>query len=191
MPKLWNDTIDAHRQAVTGAILDTAAALVYAHGLPAVTMSRIAQDTGIGRATLYKYFSDVESVLMAWHQRAVGKHLEMIAGIAAQEGDPVVRLTKALETYALISHEHHGSELAALLHRGEHTAHARNHLDRFVTALIAEGVTSGELRNDVPAEELASYCLHALSAASGLPSKAAVLRLVGVTISGLLRHNHP
>ncbi len=32
---------------------------------------------------------------------------------------------------------------------------------------------------------LASYCLHALKAAHGLPSKAAVRRLVAVTLSGL------
>ena len=56
MPKLWNETIAAHRAAVRDAILDTAVALVAEHGLAAVTMSRIAAQTGIGRATLYKYF---------------------------------------------------------------------------------------------------------------------------------------
>jgi len=34
-------------------------------------------------------------------------------------------------------------------------------------------------------EELARYCVHALAAASGLPSKAAVRRLVMVTLAGL------
>jgi hypothetical protein len=33
--------------------------------------------------------------------------------------------------------------------------------------------------------ELASYCLHALTAAGTLPSKAAVRRLVTVTLAGL------
>jgi hypothetical protein len=37
----------------------------------------------------------------------------------------------------------------------------------------------------VPAAELASYALHALGAASVLPSKAAVKRLVAVTLAGL------
>jgi hypothetical protein len=32
---------------------------------------------------------------------------------------------------------------------------------------------------------LAGYCLHALTAANGLPSKAAVDRLVAVTLAGL------
>src|SRR5687767_12640605 len=69
VPKLWNETIEAHRQAVQEAILDTTAALVEEHGLTAVTMSAIAEKTGIGRATLYKYFSDIETVLSAWHER--------------------------------------------------------------------------------------------------------------------------
>ncbi|MDQ3153275.1 MAG: TetR/AcrR family transcriptional regulator, partial [Actinomycetota bacterium] len=56
MPKLWNETIEAHRRAVIDATLDTTWALVTEHGLLSVTMSQIAEKTGIGRATLYKYF---------------------------------------------------------------------------------------------------------------------------------------
>jgi hypothetical protein len=41
------------------------------------------------------------------------------------------------------------------------------------------------VRGDVASGELAEYCLHALSAAAGLPSKAAVSRLVSVTLAGL------
>src|SRR5918999_351653 len=43
MPKLWTDTIEAHRREVRDAILDTAAALVDERGLLAVTMSQIAE----------------------------------------------------------------------------------------------------------------------------------------------------
>ncbi|HKA49020.1 MAG TPA: helix-turn-helix domain-containing protein, partial [Candidatus Dormibacteraeota bacterium] len=56
MPKLWKETIEAHRREVGEAILDTTVALVIEHGLRSVTMSQIADQTGIGRATLYKYF---------------------------------------------------------------------------------------------------------------------------------------
>ena len=35
------------------------------------------------------------------------------------------------------------------------------------------------------AEELASYCLHAITAAADLPSKASVRRLVRVILAGL------
>ncbi|WP_291415838.1 TetR/AcrR family transcriptional regulator [Actinophytocola sp.] len=63
VPKLWTETIDAHRQAVRDAAMDATAALVADQGLASVTMSRIAEHTRIGRATLYKYFPDVASIV--------------------------------------------------------------------------------------------------------------------------------
>jgi AcrR family transcriptional regulator len=184
VPKLWEETIEAHRRSVRDATLDTTAALVARHGLRSVTMSQIAEETGIGRATLYKYFPDVEAILVAWHERQVGGHLEHLIELQEQGGDSRQRLAAVLEAYALIHHEHHGTELAALLHRGEHVARAQRHLSDAVRDLLAEGARSGDVRDDVAPAELASFCLHALTAASGLPSKAAVRRLVGVTLAG-------
>ncbi len=185
VPKLWNETIESHRRAVGDAILDTTAALANEHGLRSVTMSQIAEQTGIGRATLYKYFSDVEAILVAWHERQVNAHLEHLARIRDQAGDARKRLEAVLEAYALIAYEHHGSDLAALLHRGRHVARARQQLSDFIRDLLAEGARGGYLRDDVAPEELASYCLHALGAAGSMPSKAAVRRLVGVTLAGV------
>jgi len=185
VPKLWTETIEAHRREVRDATLDTTAALVAEHGLRAVTMSQIAEETGIGRATLYKYFPDVEAILVAWHERQVTGHLEHLAKVRDQPGDPGERLRAVLEAYALISYEHHGNELAAQLHRGEHVARAQQHLRHFIRDLLTEGAQMGDLRDDVAPDELASYCLHALAAASSLPSKAAVRRLVMVTLAGL------
>jgi AcrR family transcriptional regulator len=185
VPKLWNETIEAHRRAVRDATLDTTAALVAAHGLRSVTMSQIAAETGIGRATLYKYFSDVEAILVAWHERQVAGHLGYLGQVRDQAGSAGERLQAVLEAYALISHQHHGTELASLLHRGEHVARAQQQLSDFIRDLLAEGAATGVLRDDVAPDELASYCLHALTAARSLPSKAAVRRLVMVTLAGL------
>ena len=76
-------------------------------------------------------------------------------------------------------------ELAALLHRGEHVARTQQHLSDVIRDLLAETAESGDLRDDVAPAELASYCLHALTAAGSLPSEAAVRRLVTVTLAGL------
>ena len=81
MPKLWNETIEIHREAVRRAVLDAAARLVAGHGVSGVTMSAIAQSAGIGRATLYKYFPDVESILVAWHERQVESHLAELMNV--------------------------------------------------------------------------------------------------------------
>ena len=189
MPKLWNATIEAHRHEVRDAIMDTTAALVSKHGLHAVTMSQIAEETGIGRATLYKYFSDVEAILVARHERHVADHLSQLAEIRDRTNDPRERLKAVLEIFALIVHErahqHSGTETAALVHRSEHIAKAERRLREFVEDLLEECATAGIVRRDVAAGELARYCIHALMAAAGLPGKAAVRRLVTVTLSGL------
>jgi AcrR family transcriptional regulator len=185
VPRLWNETIEAHRAAVRDAILDTTGAMVAEHGLLSVTMSRVAEETGIGRATLYKYFPDVEAILIAWHERHVSGHLEHLAEIRDQPGDPRKRLEAVLEAYALIEHNGHASELSALLHRGEHTDRARQHLTNIIRDLLREAADTGHIRDDIVPEELAGYCLSALAAASSLPSEAAVRRLVTVTLAGL------
>jgi AcrR family transcriptional regulator len=185
MPRLWNDTIEEHRQAVRDATLDATASIVAKRGLASVTMSEIAAATGIGRATLYKYFPDVEAILVAWHERHITGHLEHLAEISHHAGTVGGRLEAVLEAFAVISYERQGGDLANLLHRGDHVGRAQQHMADFVAALIAEGAKAGDLRDDVAPRELASYCLHALSAASSLPSKAAVQRLVSVTIAGL------
>ena len=187
MPKLWNETIEAHRRAVRDAILETTWTLVAEHGLLSVTMSRIAEETGIGRATLYKYFPDVEAILLAWHERHVIGHLEHLAELRDQAGDAGERIEAVLEAYALISHhrEHHGTELAALVHRGEHVVRAQQQLIDMIRDLLIEAAETGEVRDDVAPDELARYCLHALAAAGSMPSEAAVHRLATVTLAGL------
>jgi AcrR family transcriptional regulator len=186
VPKLWNETIEEHRRAVRDATLDTTASLVAKHGLRAVTMSRIAQETGIGRATLYKYYADVDSILIAWHERLVAEHLRQLSEVRHRTDlTATEQLAAVLERYALILHEHHGTELAILLHQGPHFDRAQQHLHRIVRDLLADGIQSGELREDVSADELATYCLHAATAATSLGSKAAVRRLIEVTLDGL------
>ena len=185
MPKLWTETVETHRREVREALLDTTAALVAEHGLRAVTMSQIAEETGIGRATLYKYFPDVEAILLAWHERQVRGHLEHLTEVREQAEGAGDRLCAVLEAYALSTHQRHDTELAALLHRGPHMARAHDHLSELIRELLTEAAEAGELRDDVAPDELAVYCLHALSAASSLPSKAAVERLIGVTLAGL------
>jgi AcrR family transcriptional regulator len=155
------------------------------HGLASVTMSQIAEESGIPRATLSKYFSSVEAILVAWHERQITGHLAQLAEARDRAGDAGERLEAVLRAYALIAYEHHGTELAALLHRGEHVARAQRQLGDLIRDLLTEGAATGALRHDVPPDELASYCLHALTAASSLPSKAAARRLVTVILAGL------
>ena len=191
MPKLWNETIETHRHDVREAILDATMALVAEHGPLSVTMSQVAEQTGIGRATLYKYFADVEAILVAWHDRQVSHHLEHLAEISHQSGDAWTRLQAVLEAFALMRHDHHDPDLAALVHRGEQLGHAHRHLTDLIAGLLTEAATAGQVRDDVGPPELAVYCIHAITAAASLPSRPAVLRLVQVTLAGLRPDRRP
>ena len=193
MPKLWTETIDAHRREVRDAILHTTAALAAEHGLLSVTMSQIAERTGIGRATLYKYFPDVGSIVLAWHHQQVANHLELLAQVRDRADDAGERLEAVLTAYAGIQqqrvrhHQHaaHGTELDAYLHQDEHLAHSQHEVQALFRDLLADAAQTGTVRDDVAPDELAGYCLHALNAAAGLSAKAAVRRLVTVVLSGL------
>lgn len=190
---MWSETIETHRHVVRDATLDAAAEVVSRRGLAAATMSEIAEEAGIARATLYKYFPDVESIMIAWHERQVAHHLSQLehARDHAEEGR---RLEVVLETYALNQRERGSSDLAPMLHpqpgreraaRGDHLARAHQHLAELVAELISERARNGTLRGDIPAAELASYCLNALAAAESLPSAAAVRRLCAVVLAGM------
>jgi AcrR family transcriptional regulator len=194
VPKLWTETIETHRREVRDAILDTTAALAAEHGVLAVTMSQIAEQTGIGRATLYKYFPDVEAILRAWHERQISGHLAYLAEVRDRASGAGERLEAVLEAFALISHHsrgHHDSEFAAFLHRDEQVARAQRKVQDMIRDLLTEAAKTGDVRDDVPLEELATYCVHALAGAGSQRSKASVRRLVSITLAGLRRRADP
>jgi AcrR family transcriptional regulator len=187
VPKLWNETVAAHRETVRAAILDAAWQLVGERGLSAVTMSQISEQAGIGRATLYKYFPDVESILLAWHDRQVGEHLEQLAGIVEKHEDPDGQLHAVLTGYAFLTRHRgtHPDDLATFLHRGAHLEPAQQQLLALVTHVISAAAGAGAVRTDTTPAQLASYALHALAASTGLPDEASVHRLVDLVTTGL------
>lgn len=185
MPKVWGDTIQAHRREVHQAILDAAATLAAERGVTALSMSHVADRAGIGRATLYKYFPSIDAILMAWHEQRVRAHLDELRGLAAAIDGPKDRVAAVLGRFALIQHERHDSHVVAGLHAAQHVRAAEHELEQFLTRLVGDAVASGEARGDVPPGELAQYCLHAVGTAARLPTKVAVRRLVDVVMRGL------
>jgi AcrR family transcriptional regulator len=188
VPKLWSETIDAHRREVREAILETTINLAENDGLLSLTMSRIAEETGIGRATLYKYFADVESILNAWHERQISHHLEHLKKVSYRSSDASERLRDVLHAYAFIvygSRSHRDSELAAALHPDPQVASADHELRQLLLALLKEARATGSVRDDVSAGELVSFCVSSLSSAHELGSNAAIKRLVGLTWDGI------
>lgn len=187
VPKLWTQTIDEHRRTVRAAILDAAEALTGERGLTAVTMAAVAQRAGIGRATLYKYFPDVESILIARHQEHVSDHLDQLAVLRDQATTPEEGLEAMLEAYARICfwRAKHGTDFSALVHRPEHVAPVEQQLIELFSEVLSEAAATGTIRDDAEPIELATYCIHALAAAGDLASESAVQRLINMTLAGL------
>ncbi|GAB2682543.1 TetR/AcrR family transcriptional regulator [Kribbella swartbergensis] len=188
MPKLWTDTIESHRREVRESVLDATWRLVSQHGPLGVTMSQIATEAGVGRATLYKYFPDVKSILVAWHERQVAAHLAELAATRDSVGDARQRLRAVLTGYARICQQrgrHTTEELAALLHQGGPTEGDTARLHELVRGVLVEAAEQGVVRRDAPVDDLARYCLHALTAAGAASSPEALEQLVELVMSGL------
>src|SRR6266540_4848850 len=109
-------------------------------------MSQIAEQTGIGRATLYKYFPDIEAILLAWHDRQITTHLAYLAEVRDQTASIGERLEAVLEAYALLSRHargHHDAGFAAVLHRDERVARAERQVHQLIRDLLAAAAEAG------------------------------------------------
>lgn len=188
MPTLWEGSIEGHRRAVRDAITEATWQLAEDHGPLALTMSQVAKAVGIGRATLYKYFTDVESILIAHHAQHVQRHLQVLEELGGGSSAVASRLVAVVGAYASICFHRarHGStDVSALVHRSAEVEIAERRLRNVFDQLIEEAVADALVRTDVSTEELAAYCLHALSAAGQATDLEQVQRLVRVVLSGL------
>jgi AcrR family transcriptional regulator len=185
MPKLWTDTIEAHRNSVADAIMDKTAQLAAADGLHALTMARIAEETGIGRATLYKYFSSVVEILTHWHQHQVTMHLNALEDIKERTPDPLAALEAVLLAYAENTRHNHGHSLAVQLHAALHVEKAHAHLHRFVAELIRAAMDAGDIEGGASPDELTQFALAAIAAGGSQRTKPALKRLVAMILRGM------
>jgi hypothetical protein len=94
-----------------------------------------------------------------------------------------------LETYALMHRRmaQHGfaPDLVALLHQSEDVGQAQHQLHAMLHDAVRDAALAGQVRTDVPTEELVAFSLHALHAAGALRSEDAVERLVRLTMAGM------
>lgn len=184
MPKLWSDTIEAHRNAIAEAIMQKTAEIAVSEGVHTLTMARIAEETGIGRATLYKYFGNVTEILSAWHEQQVASRLHALVGIKDTASTPIGALEAVLLAYAENARHDHGHALAAQLHAMPHVEAAHKELETFVRDMIAAAVKAGEIEGGASFDELTRFALAAL-AAGDRSSRPAIKRLVAMILRGL------
>lgn len=184
MPRIWADTIDEHRQRVQNAVLEATAELIAEHGPMGVSMSAIAERAGIGRATLYKYFPDAESILVAWHERDFGEHLGRLRALVDAEDvvlDAIATFVTALRSDHL---EHGASVIGSLAHNlvgSERSVEdaIRHEVVAVLTDLLARLAQSGEVRSDLEPVLLANWLLHAVHAPADLDDHAVAQLITG------------
>lgn len=158
------------------------------HGPLGMTMSQVAKAAGIGRATLYKYFSDIESILIAHHAQHVESHLRDLDALRGESGSVGSRLVAVVSAYASICFHrgrHASPDVSALVHRDPEVADAERRLRSVFAELFDEAAAEGLVRSDVSSEELAEYCLHALPAAGRAADGEQLGRLVRLVLDGL------
>lgn len=173
--------MSAHRSAVREAIMEAAVSLAVEHGVLSVTMSDVAASAGVSRATLYKYFPDVQSILQAEHHRQMAGELQELHAVKAAGGDAGRQLEQVLRIHALMVHRHHDSAIAGVLHQSG----ALQHKEQFLEGIVRKAADDGKIRTDVAPPELTRFCLHALAAAAQADSEAEVDRLVRLTLDAL------
>jgi AcrR family transcriptional regulator len=173
MPQIWAESIEQHKRQTVAQIIDAAVALVAEQGLAAASMSQVAQRAGIGRATLYSYFPDVEHILLAWHDQEVERYHQALADeLAAQpDASSALRLfiTRLIQGFA----SDHGQELDAS--RVELSAlspdiqrqmgNATAKLASLLQQTLEQGISSGELRPDLNVQLTSGLIMRTATAA--------------------------
>ena len=157
MPRIRASSIKEHKDLTRSEILEAAAALFRAQGYGDTNLGDIAGYVGIGRTTLYEYFSDKEDILASLVEETVpGVVEEMLRGLppALRARDRLAELIQ--RGLAFVStDENLGSMLMRETPRLSNEAQRRvrsahRPLQDEIVRVVESGIASGEFRNFDP-----------------------------------------
>lgn len=97
--------IIAQREDIRDLILDSVDILLGRFGYNKMTVEDIAQQTGIGKGTIYLHFPSKEELTLSHIDRIIDRLLTQLQAIAGDGGDPEVRIKKMLITRVLFRFE--------------------------------------------------------------------------------------
>lgn len=175
MTNEWEATLDAHRIHQRAAIQHAAVDLAAEHGVGGVAMVDIARRAGISRATLYKYFPSVESVLASFMIAEVEREHSALVQRLSTLDDPLDRLhallLHLLEYFA--SPGHLSASTVIDPHQfspavGAQVGASMQRLHDMVRDQIVASVDVGALRAGTDVEVLAEVFQHLLTAGRNL-----------------------
>lgn len=151
------------------------------------SMRAVAAEAGVGIATLYRHFPTREALVDAVYRDQVSR-LTAGARELLAELDPPTALRRWMDLFGEWIATKNGmlSTLLAMIESGE-IAHAqtRTELLAAIDDILEAGRTSGELRSDVPAEDIAAALIGIFTVAGSPEREAMAARLLNLLMHGL------
>ncbi len=153
MPRIKADTIAAHKEATRRQLLSAAGELFRGFGYAETQLADIAARAGVGRTTVYEYFTDKEDVLVCLVEAEVpGVVAGMLSGLPEELGTRE-RLAELIQRgLAFVSTDHAlGSMVMRELPALSPAAAARIRavhapIESEIVRLCRQGIASGEFR---------------------------------------------
>ncbi|WP_045741642.1 TetR/AcrR family transcriptional regulator [Actinoplanes rectilineatus] len=160
---------------------------LFAAGGTEPSMRAIAQEAGVGIATLYRHFPTRESLVDAVYQDQVTRLTEGARELLTQMS-PAAALRRWAELFGEWIATKNGmlDTLLAMIESGE-IAHARTQAELFAAIgdILEVGWTAGEIRTDVTAEDIAAALIGIFTVAHPHQHEQRAARLLDVLMDGL------
>ncbi|MEV6624190.1 helix-turn-helix domain-containing protein [Amycolatopsis sp. NPDC051106] len=167
-------------------LLDVATRL-FASAEAEPSMRAIAHEAGVGIATLYRHFPTREALVDAVYQDQVSR-LTTGARELLAELDPPAALRRWMDLFGDWIATKNGmvDTLLAMVESGE-IAHARTRAELLaaIDHILEAGRASGQLRADVPAEDIAAALIGIFTVAGAPEHEAMAARLLNLLMDGL------
>lgn len=92
MPKISGKNLSEHRERTREALFAALSSLMAAKGFDAISMSDLANESGIGRTAIYNHFSDKEELLLAYIEFEVNAYMDRTNSKLARIDSPLDKL---------------------------------------------------------------------------------------------------
>jgi AcrR family transcriptional regulator len=156
------------------------------------SMRAIANEAGVGIATLYRHFPTREVLVDAVYRDQVSR-LTAGAGELLAQLDPPAALRRWMDLFGAWIATKNGmlDTLLAMIESGKIAhAHTRTELLAAIEEILEAGRVSGELRADVPAEDIAAGLIGIFTVAGAPGREAMAARLLDLLMDGLRTPDH-
>jgi len=97
MPKIAADSVHEHVARQEAAVIAAAIKLFNERGVRDVSLTDIANEVGLARNSLYRYFPDKAHILAAWFRVTIAPLVELCNVIATSDQPAIDRLTQWVE----------------------------------------------------------------------------------------------